>query len=156
MCRAKKVIYLNMKSFVLIFLWPRLKYFCHPTQVSHSKMWLYFFIFPLPFLPLHFLLPDPHQHSLSTLFIMTLAEPDSQKDCDAFLHWWGCLRNIVFSFFCNIHPNLSPETALLTHPARHPCQPPQVEPQTSPHVCIIVTSVFSLTNDLCFKILARN
>lgn len=61
-----------------------------------------------------------------------------------------------FFFFCNIRPNLSPETALLTHPARHPCQPPQVEPQASPHVCIIVTSVFSLTNDPCFKILARN
>lgn len=126
---------------------------------THLPLELLTLLFHLPtsLLPLHSLLVDPWQHSLT----YTLHHHCHQTWRSGGL-WRTVLSQIccffllgVFFFFGNIHPHLSRETELLTHPVRHPCQPPQVETQSSSS-CIIMTFVFSSTGDLCFKILAGN
>lgn len=137
MCRAKEVLQPNMKALSSSSFDPdqNTSVIPHrsPTQTSD-----YFFIFLLSFLPLHFLLPGPHQHSpsshtcTSTPFIMALREP-VRRTVTHFSFGGGVLSMLFFlPFFVTFAP-IQAQKEHRSHPVRHPCQPPQVEPQTSPH-----------------------
>lgn len=105
-----------------------------PTRTSDSTFSSSHFPSPPPFFPDTPLAILPHIHCSSPLssdlMIRLTVTHCIVSNMLFFLAW-------VF-FFLNIHPHLSPEAALLTHPVRRPCQPPQVETQSS-SCCIIVT-----------------